>query len=191
MAMDLLRRQRRSQVRRADCALAPTRRRADVPEAQWATRLSWVQEAAKRSKGHSRRQISLIPRTVTMNRQRQGIQADRRRSRAQRGPCARRGRHRQSGAGSAASTGRDGGSGGGSTHGGRTVFRIAGSTSQFAYPQNHATNLNVCTRRAALRAVAGNHASSRPAPSGERADRARTPRKPASLALVPMGWQQV
>ena len=60
-----------------------------------------------------------------------------------------------------------------------------------SYPRNHVTNLNVCARRATLRAVAGNHASSRPAPSGECADRARTPRKPTSLTLVPMGWQRV
>ena len=57
----------------------------------------------------------------------------------------------------------------------------------FRYPQYHATNANVRTRRAKLRAVAGTHASSLPAPSGERADRARTPRKPASRALVPTG----
>ena len=61
----------------------------------------------------------------------------------------------------------------------------------FRYPLNHATNANVRTRRATLRAVAGYHASSLPAPSGERADRARMPRKPASLALAPMSWQRV
>ena len=33
------------------------------------------------------------------------------------------------------------------------------------YPRNHAANANVRARRATLRAVAGNHASSRPAPS--------------------------
>ena len=57
-------------------------------------------------------------------------------------------------------------------------------------PQNHAANANVRARRATLRAVAGNHASSRPAPSGERADRARIPRRFSSLALAPMGWQR-
>ena len=69
-----------------------------------------------------------------------------------------------------------------STHAARTT--LAGA---FRYPQYHATNANVRTRRAKLRAVAGTHASSLPAPSGERADRARTPRKPASRALVPTG----
>ena len=58
------------------------------------------------------------------------------------------------------------------------------------YAQNHAAYASVRTRRAALRAVAGNHASSLPAPSGERAERARTPRRPAALALVPTGWQR-
>ena len=57
--------------------------------------------------------------------------------------------------------------------------------------RNHLTNANVRTRRATLREVAGNHASSLPAPPRERADRARTPRRPASLALAPMGWQRV
>ena len=58
------------------------------------------------------------------------------------------------------------------------------------YPQYHATNANVRTRRAMLRAVAGNHASSLPAQAEERADRARSPREPASLALVPTGWRR-
>ena len=71
----------------------------------------------------------------------------------------------------------------------RAVHRLGdvSATSFFRYPQYHTTNANVRTRRATLRAVAGNHTSSLPAPSGERADRARTPRKPASRALVPTG----
>ncbi len=43
------------------------------------------------------------------------------------------------------------------------------------YARNHAVYASVSTRPAALRAVAGNHASSLPAPSGERAERARHP----------------
>ena len=58
------------------------------------------------------------------------------------------------------------------------------------YPRNHSANANVRTLRATLRAVAGNHASSRPAPSRERADRARIPRRCPSLAFAPMGWQR-
>ena len=58
------------------------------------------------------------------------------------------------------------------------------------HPQNHAGKANVVIRRATLRADAGNHPSSRPAPSREWAEHARTPRKPKSLARLPTSWQR-
>jgi hypothetical protein len=51
------------------------------------------------------------------------------------------------------------------------------------YAQNHSTNVARLTTRARLRAVAGNQASSRPAPKGLCADRHRTPRRPRSLIV--------
>jgi hypothetical protein len=56
--------------------------------------------------------------------------------------------------------------------------------------QYQASNDSVVTRFARLRNVAGNHASSRPAPSGDCAARARTPRKPAARAATPIDWQR-
>ena len=52
---------------------------------------------------------------------------------------------------------------------------------------NHAVNTMPPARRAMLRADAGNHASSRPAPPLDCAERACTPRRPAALASMPMG----
>ena len=56
---------------------------------------------------------------------------------------------------------------------------------------NHAANASVRTRRATLRADAGNQANSRHAPSWDRAERARTPRRRATFARAPMGRQRL
>ena len=66
----------------------------------------------------------------------------------------------------------------------RAGNRLMSKTSQGL---NHAVNTMPPTRRAMLRADAGNHASSRPAPSVDCAERACTPRRPAALASMPMG----
>ncbi len=66
----------------------------------------------------------------------------------------------------------------------RASNRLMSRTSQGL---NHAVNTMPPTRRAMLRADAGNHASSRPAPSLDCAERACTPRRPAALASMPMG----
>ena len=56
--------------------------------------------------------------------------------------------------------------------------------------QNHSEKASVATCRALLRMAAGNHASSRPTPSRDRAECARTPRREAALACTPTGWQR-
>ena len=58
-------------------------------------------------------------------------------------------------------------------------------------PRNHAASASVRTRRATLRADAGNQANSRQAPSRDCAERARMPRRRAALARAPMGRQRV
>lgn len=59
-----------------------------------------------------------------------------------------------------------------------------------AYRQNQSGNAKVATRRATLRTDAGNHANSRPAPSRDWAERARTPRRPCSFARFPTTWHR-
>ena len=69
-------------------------------------------------------------------------------------------------------------------------YRHAGRR-EAGHPRNHAASASARTRRATLRADAGNQANSRQAPSRDRAEQARMPRRRAALARAPMGRQRV
>ena len=66
-------------------------------------------------------------------------------------------------------------------------LRRTGDGSSCTYPQYQAAKDSVAQTRARDLPVAGNHASSRPAPSGVRADLALTPRSPDCFASRPIG----